>query len=170
MVFGAGQEKVRGRQEISTAAIRLPPQRIRQHYRGFNLPRRYLPVPSEQTIFLLRAYQPITVLLVKTDSPRRVGPRSDEHWAVRQSLKVEQQLRSNAAVLTSAPDIGVPNQRDVLNLLSPHHAFYSGAFLAGPERYAIIQFMPQLVPRHIRLRPPVVGNDPLVSASAVVYD
>src|SRR6267154_528369 len=83
---------------------------------------------------------------------------------------MSQQVSSNAAILASGKNIGVADEGNVLHLLNAHHARQHLSLRIAPEHNTIIDFMSQFLPRHIRFRPTIRRNDPLISLRAVVDD
>src|SRR4029077_2455432 len=60
------------------------PRRIRQNHRCFHLAFRNIPILFQQNVLRLRTDHLKAVFLVKTDRPRRISPRADQHRTVRQ--------------------------------------------------------------------------------------
>jgi len=59
----------------------------------------------------------------------------------------------------------VPNQSHILDLLYAYYAFQGLAHLESPKRDAGLDFMRQLVPRHVWFCPAIRWDDPNFSGT-----
>ena len=81
---------------------------------------------------------------------------------------MRQQVRSNPSLLAAGANIGVANERHVLDLLKAHYAYQHPVLLEAPEHNTLIDFVPQFLPGHIRFGPAICGDDPFISLRAIV--
>ena len=110
------------------------------------------------------------VLLVEADRPDGVGPRADQHGTRGDRPQVRQQLAADTLVPAGGAHVGVADQRDVLNVLQPHHAGERAGVLVAPERDAVVDFVTEFLAGHVRLGPAIGGDDAFVGLRAVVDD
>src|ERR1039458_8644187 len=115
--------------------------------------------PGDQ-LFESRAFR-------KSESPRPHRPtcRSTPECSPASANETASALQS---LLAAGANIGVANERHVLDLLKAHYAYQHPVLLEAPEHNTLIDFVPQFLPGHIRFGPAICGDDPFISLRAIV--
>src|SRR3954466_3583325 len=111
-----------------------------------------------------------TVALIKGNRPHRVGPGTDEDWLRAQFFYVMKKRRSDATALRRRSNVGVSHQSDVSLILNSHHAQYFLAFLCDPEDDPTRNLVLKLIRAHVRVVPPILGDDAAICPRCVVHD
>ena len=76
-------------------------------------------------------------------------PCADEKRSCRFGSEVLQQPATDAAPAVCGSDIGVADQRDILDVLQTHHAKQLSILLEAPEPDPLLDLAVQLLGRHI---------------------
>jgi len=93
---------------------------VNQNYRGLDLPIRNVPINLEQPVFFDVSDQLKSVLLVKPHGPTGGLPGADENPAFDLPQQVREQFTSDAPLADFRPDVGVADERDILDRLHSH--------------------------------------------------
>jgi hypothetical protein len=66
-----------------------------------------------------------------------------------------EELRPNSLPLGGGASVGVANERNIADVLKPHHSEENSVFKRAPEYNPIVDFLTQLGGRHVGFLPPV---------------
>src|SRR5713226_6392910 len=146
------------------------PGRAREHHRSLDLPLRNVPLFSQKAGRLLPRQIPVAVLLVEPHGPGRGGPGADQDRLSRRALEALEQQPTDTVVPLRGLHVGVADELHLAAVLDPHHAYQLAALLVPPETDALADFLLQVVHRHVRLVPPIGGDDSLVGLRRIVDD
>src|SRR5277367_2896826 len=83
---------------------------------------------------------------------------------------MSQQVRANTTLLAAGTNIGVSDEGHVAHRLDAHYANQFAILGIAPEHNALIDFMTQFLPGHVRLCEAIRRYDPSISLRTVVDD
>jgi hypothetical protein len=135
-----------------------------------NLPLRYGPVLSQESILVLGAGKLEAVLLVEPDGPFGISPCANENGFGRHSQKVLKELGADSFALLPGPGVRVPDEDHGTFVLDAHDADKSTFVFVPVEDYTGGDFGQELVLRHVGLVIAVLGYVTTVGAGAVIDD
>src|SRR5215207_3784992 len=144
--------------------------RVGEHHRCLDLAFRYVPVLAQQLRRALGSHVLESVPLVEANCPLGGGPGAHENRPRRAREQVLQQGTADAPALALRHHVGVPDQVHVAHLLDAHHAQERAVVLVAPELHSGRDLGVELVTRHVRLVPAVVGDHAAVRLRRGVHD
>jgi hypothetical protein len=85
-------------------------------------------------------------------------------------LQKGEKTASDSPVARLRPDIGVPEQGNVLYILDSHDPGQVSHLFIPVKKNTRRDLVPEFLTRHIRFMPPVIGNDAFIGTSCVIND
>src|SRR5512139_947248 len=157
---------------VPTLRLLLPrqPPLIGQDHGRLDLPLGNGPVGPEQPIFLLWGYPAKPVLLIEANRPGGIGPGAEENGPLGLLHEEGEQGAAYTLPLPCGPDVGVPDERHIPNILEPHDPDKLALFLVPPEGHTRIDLVPELVPGHVGSLPTVRRDGAPIGLGSLVDD